>query len=60
MNRLMDQKLIVLYLQMKEMALDVIHDDLVRTLGKDAVTDATVTKSTRSAQFSGRKGATPP
>jgi hypothetical protein len=24
------------------------------------VTDATVTKSTRSAQFSGRKGATPP
>jgi hypothetical protein len=33
----MDQKPIVLYLWMKGMALDAIHDDLVRTLGKDAV-----------------------
>jgi hypothetical protein len=33
----MEQKPIVLYLRMKGMALDVIHDDLVRTLGKDAV-----------------------
>jgi hypothetical protein len=35
-----------------------IHDDLVRTLGKEAVADSTVTKYARSAQFSGRKEAT--
>jgi hypothetical protein len=48
---------------MKGMALDVIHDDLVRPfgkVGKDAVAYATVTKYARSAQFSGRKEATPP
>jgi hypothetical protein len=59
----MDQKSIVLYLRMKGMALDVIHDDLVRTLGKvgkDAVAYSTVTKYARSAQFSGRKESTPP
>jgi hypothetical protein len=56
----MDQKPIVLYLQMKGMDLDAIHDDLVRTLGKDAVTYSTVTKYARSAQFSSRKEATPP
>jgi hypothetical protein len=56
----MDQKPIVLYLRMKVMALDAIHDDLVRTLGKDAVAYSTVTKYARSAQFSGRKEATPP
>jgi hypothetical protein len=56
----MDQKPIVLYLQMKGMALDVIHDDLVRTLGKHAVAYSTVTKYARSAQFSGRKQATSP
>jgi hypothetical protein len=33
----MDQKPIVLYLRMKEMALDANHDDLVRMLEKDAV-----------------------
>jgi hypothetical protein len=38
---------------MKGMALDAIHDDLVRTLGKDAVTYSMVTKYARSAQFSG-------
>jgi hypothetical protein len=42
------------------MALDAIHDDLVWTLGKDAVVYSTVTKYARSAQFSGRKEATPP
>jgi hypothetical protein len=42
------------------MAVDVIRDDLVCTLGKDAVTDLTVTKYACSAQFSGRKEATPP
>jgi hypothetical protein len=33
----MDQKPIVIYLRMKRMAPDSIHDDLVHTLGKDAV-----------------------
>jgi hypothetical protein len=56
----MDQKSIVLYLRMKGMALDAIHDDLVRTLGKDAVAYSTVTKYARSAQFSSRKEASPP
>jgi hypothetical protein len=42
------------------MALDAIHDDFIRTLGKDAVAYSTVTKYARSAQFSGRKEATPP
>jgi hypothetical protein len=56
----MDHKPIVLYLRVKAMALDAIHDDLVRTLGKDAVAYSTVTKYARSAQFSGRQEATPP
>jgi hypothetical protein len=56
----MDQKAIVLYPRMKGMALDAIHDDLVRTLGKDAVVYSTVTKYARSNQFSGRKEASPP
>jgi hypothetical protein len=56
----MDQKPIVLYLRMKGMTLNAIHDDFVRTLGKDAVAYSTVTKHARSAQFSGRKEATPP
>jgi hypothetical protein len=42
------------------MVLDTIHDDLVRTLGKDAVAYSTVTKNARSVQFSGRKEASPP
>jgi hypothetical protein len=49
----MDQKPIVLYLRVKAVALDAIHDDLVLTLGKDAVAYSTVTKYVRSAQFSG-------
>jgi hypothetical protein len=56
----MDQMPIGLNLRMKAMALDAIHDDLVRTLGKDAVAYSTATKYTRSAQFSGRKEATLP
>jgi hypothetical protein len=56
----MDQKPIVIYLPMKRMALDAVHDDLVRTLGEDAVAYSTVTKYARSAQVSGRKEATPP
>jgi hypothetical protein len=49
----MGQKSIVLYLRMKGMTLDAIHDDLVHTLGKDAVAYSTVTKYTRTTQFSG-------
>jgi hypothetical protein len=45
---------------MKGMALDAIHDDLVRTLGKDAVAYSMVTKYARSTQFSGREEVTPP
>jgi hypothetical protein len=56
----MDQKPIFLYLRMKGMVLGAIHDDLVRTLGKNAVAYSRVTEYTRSAQFSGRKEATPP
>jgi hypothetical protein len=56
----MDQKPIILYLRMKGMVLDAIHNDLVLALGKDAVACSTVTEYARSAQFSSRKGATPP
>jgi hypothetical protein len=42
------------------MGLDAIHDDLVCTLGKDAVKYSTVTKYDFNAQLSGRKEATPP
>jgi hypothetical protein len=55
----MDHEPIVLHLRMKGMALDSIHDDLVRTFGKDAVAYSTVTEHSRNAQFSGRKEATP-
>jgi hypothetical protein len=47
----MNEKPIVLYLRMKRMDLDAIHDDLVGTLGKDAVAYSTVTKYIHSAQF---------
>jgi hypothetical protein len=57
---MMDQKPIVLYLWMKEMALDAIHDNLVRMLEKDAVAYSMVTKYARSAQFSSRKETIPP
>jgi hypothetical protein len=45
---------------MKWMVLDTIHDDFARMFGKHAVAYSTVTKYARSAQFSGRKEATPP
>jgi hypothetical protein len=45
---------------MKGRALDAVHDDLVRTLGNDAVAYSTVTKYVYSAQFSGRKEVTSP
>jgi prophage maintenance system killer protein len=37
----MDQKAIVLYLHMKGMSLDAIHEDLVRVLGENAVAYST-------------------
>jgi hypothetical protein len=51
----MDLKPIVLYLRVKGMALDAIHGDLVRTLGKDAVAYSTLTKYASNAQFSEMK-----
>jgi hypothetical protein len=56
----MNQNPIVLHLPKKGMAVDAIHGDLVRKLEKDAVAYLTMTKYARSAQFSGRKEATPP
>jgi hypothetical protein len=56
----MDQKPIILYFRMKGMAVDAIHDYLVRTLGKGAVAYSTVTKYACGPQFSGRKEATAP
>jgi hypothetical protein len=47
----MEQKPIVLSIRMKGMALDAIHNDLVLTLGKDAVEYSTVTKYARSVSF---------
>jgi hypothetical protein len=55
----MDQRPIILYLWMKGMVLDAIHNDLVCTLGRDAVAYPTVTKFARSARFSGREEAAP-
>jgi predicted transcriptional regulator len=45
---------------MKGMALDTIHNELVRMLEKNAVAYSTVTKYAHSAQFSGRKEAISP
>jgi hypothetical protein len=64
----MDQKPIVLYLRISgsqderdgSRCHPSIHNDLVRTLGKDAVTYSTVTKYAHSVLFSGRKEITPP
>jgi hypothetical protein len=40
----MDQKTIVLYLHMKRMGLDAIHEDLVYALGKEAIAYSIITK----------------
>jgi hypothetical protein len=47
----MEQKAIVLSLHMKVIGLDAVHEDLVRTLEKDAVVYSTVTKYVRNARF---------
>jgi hypothetical protein len=47
----MDQKSIVLYLDMKGMALNAIHKDPVRVLGENAIAYSMVTKYVRSARF---------
>jgi hypothetical protein len=46
-----DQKAIVLYLHMRRMSLDAIHEDLMRVHGKNAVAYSTVTKYVRSEKF---------
>jgi hypothetical protein len=56
----MDQKAIVLYLCMKWMALDAIHQDLVETLGEKGVAYSTVTKYVRSSRFTRDKDTAPP
>jgi hypothetical protein len=43
--------MIVFYLCMKEMPLDLVHDDLVHTLGGEAMAYSTVTKSAWSTNF---------
>jgi hypothetical protein len=47
----MDQKAIVLYLHMRGMSLDGIHEDLMRVLGENAGAYSTVTKYVRSEKF---------
>jgi hypothetical protein len=56
----MDQKAIVLYLNMKGMALNAIHHDLVETLGEKAVAYSTGTKYARSSRFTLDKETAPP
>jgi hypothetical protein len=48
----MDQKSIVLYLNRKGWTARVIHDDLVATLGEEAMEYSMVTKSLHEAQTS--------
>jgi hypothetical protein len=54
----MDQKSIVLYLNRKGWLTRVIHDDLVATLGEEAIAYSIVTKYLREAQI-GRDDAMP-
>jgi hypothetical protein len=56
----MDQKAILLYLCMKRMALDAIHQDLVETLGENAVAYSTVSKYARSLRFTIEKDTAQP
>jgi hypothetical protein len=56
----MDQKTIVLYLHMKGMTLDAIHEDLMRMFGKQAAAYFTVTQYVRNAQFPPKTQAGPP
>jgi hypothetical protein len=47
----MDQKPIVLYLHMRGMSLDALHEDLMRVLRENAVVYSTVTKYVRSEKI---------
>jgi hypothetical protein len=47
----MDQKAMVLYLHIRGMSLDAIHEYLVRALGENAVACSTVTKYVRNETF---------
>jgi hypothetical protein len=48
---LMNQNGIVLYLHMRGMSLDAIHEDLMRVLGENVVACSMVTKYVRSEKF---------
>jgi hypothetical protein len=48
---MMDQKSIVLYLHMRGIWLDAIHEDLVRVLGENTVAYSTLMKYVRSEKF---------
>jgi hypothetical protein len=56
----MDQKTSVIYLHMKWMRLDAIHEDLVRTPGKEVLAYSTVTKYIRNARFAPKTEAATP
>jgi hypothetical protein len=56
----MDKKTIILYLQMKGMIFDAIHENLVRTLGKGAVAYSIVTNHVRNARFTPKTEAVTP
>jgi hypothetical protein len=55
----MSQKIIILDHHMKGIELDAIYEDLVRTLGKEAVVCSAVTKYIRNARFSQNTEAVP-
>jgi hypothetical protein len=51
----MTQRPIVAYLSLKRMSVHEIHDDIVATLGPDAVSYSSVTRNLRKARFSASK-----
>jgi hypothetical protein len=52
--------MVVFYLCMKGMPLDAIHDDLVRTLGREEMVYSMVIEHTRSANFLPKKNVRAP
>jgi hypothetical protein len=53
----MEQRLIVFYLNMKGLTDQVIHDDLIATLGEEAIAYSTVTNYLRAARIIPRDAA---
>jgi hypothetical protein len=56
---LMGQKAVMLYLHMRGILLDAIHEDLMRVLGNNAVASSTVTKYIHSEKFPPKKDGPP-